>query len=105
MSYEAEDTEEAWHGQGGWEMPVSHGRFSGDAFDIVRVVRLNQSERWFVGMEGSARPPQIGDVGTVLMRYDPLNFAVECTADEATTIWLADFQSDEIELVEKDPGR
>lgn len=82
-------------------MPVPHERFAGDAFDIVRVVRLNQSERWFAGM----RPPQVGDIGTVLMRYDPVTFVVECIADEVTTLWLADFQSDEIELVETDEYR
>ena len=72
-------------------------------YAVVRVVRLQQAHRHWLSSEGVGRPPQIGDTGTIVHIYalhDPATpYIIECVDDEGLTIWLADFDRDEIERV------
>ena len=72
-------------------------------YDIVRVASLKKRDRSFDGSNGVKRPPEIGDVATVCHEYDPddpsAKVAVEKIADDGLTVWLADFDRDELELV------
>jgi hypothetical protein len=72
-------------------------------YDIVRVTRLIGPARTFDGTDGVRRPPRIGDVATVCHEHDPQDptapVAVEMVDDEGRTVWLADFQRGELELV------
>ena len=73
--------------------------------DEVRVVRLLKRSRPFDGTESVCRAPAVGDVGTVVHEYvldDPSAvLAVECVDENGYTVWLADFERDELELVRR----
>jgi hypothetical protein len=66
--------------------------------DGVRVVRLLRLDRSYSGTGDVARPPRIGDSGTIVLAYpDPsAPYCVESVDDEGRTIWLADFDADEV---------
>jgi hypothetical protein len=72
-------------------------------YDVVRVVNLRKENRPFDGTTGVMRPPRIGDVGTVVHEYKPEDLTapvrVENVDEKGMTIWLADFERDELELV------
>jgi hypothetical protein len=68
-------------------------------FDVVRVIDLIDARRNYSGSKSAARPPQIGDIGTIVTEYDEENFAVECVAPNGSTIWLADFRAAELGLI------
>ena len=72
-------------------------------YDIVRVAVLKNPDRSFDGTDGVKRPPEVGDVATICHEYDPKNssaeIAVEMVNDDGLTVWLADFERDELELV------
>ena len=74
-------------------------------YDIVRVAKLIDPARRFDGTQGVRRPPQIGDVATICHEYDPKDpiapVAVEMVDHEGRTLWFADFQRSELELVER----
>ena len=74
-------------------------------YDVVRVALLKKIDRSFDGSDGVKRPPEIGDIATVCHEYDPDNLsakiAVEMVNDDGLTVWLADFDRDELELVTK----
>ena len=74
-------------------------------FDVVRVVRLLRADRPFDGTDGVRRPPRIGDVATICHEYDPGNpaamVAVEMSDDQGLTVWLADFERTELELLRR----
>ena len=64
--------------------------------DCVKVVKLLQDNRPFDGTENVKRPPEIGDVGTIVHIHG--NFCiVESVNSEGYTIWLADFLIEELE--------
>lgn len=71
--------------------------------DVVRVARLDATDRPHDGSPGTVRAPRIGDEGTVVWVDEEgpaLGHAlVECVADDGATIWLADFAEHELELV------
>ena len=73
--------------------------------DVVRVVRLLRSDRPFDGTTGVRRPPTTGDVATICHEYDaddPASMvAVEMVDDQGLTVWLADFERNELELVRR----
>lgn len=73
--------------------------------DVVRLVRLLKANRPYDGAVGVRRPPAIGDVGTIVHDYDPEDprapVAVEMRDADGQTIWLADFERDELELVDR----
>jgi hypothetical protein len=71
-------------------------------YDVVRVTQLLQPDRHFTGYESIKRPPQVGDVGTIVDIHPEMGSwcIVECVAGDGSTIWLADFMTNELELVE-----
>jgi hypothetical protein len=71
-------------------------------YDVVRVTQLLQPNRNFTGNAGSKRPPQVGDEGTIVHIPPEAHdwCIIECVASDGSTIWLADFTPDELELVE-----
>ena len=72
--------------------------------DTVKVVRLLAAGRRYDGTESVARAPAVGDVACVCHEYAPANrkatVAVEMLDDRGSTIWLDDFEREELELVE-----
>ena len=74
-------------------------------YDVVRVVRLDEPDRYFDGTKSVMRPPRIGDVATICHENrapDPsASVVVEMVDDDGMTIWLADFERDELELVSR----
>lgn len=74
-------------------------------YDIVRVVQLLTTSREFDGTEGVKHAPRIGDTATIVHQYEPENPAAVVVAESVdgngNTIWLADFQPDELELVSR----
>jgi hypothetical protein len=65
--------------------------------DVVRVVRLVRPARK-VGTTVVLRQPRVRDVGTIVRVLGPSSFIVECANDEGRTVWLADFEAEELEL-------
>jgi hypothetical protein len=72
-------------------------------FSRVRVKKLlhpvNEYDVWTF----SKRPPQIGDIGTVVDIKQatnlPTNYVVECTNSTEGTVWLCDLNVEEIEVI------
>ena len=68
----------------------------------VVVAQLCKPNRQFHGTDGTAREPRVGDVGTICHAYDPTDAAapviVECIDPNGMTVWLADFQPNELQL-------
>lgn len=77
-------------------------------YDVVRVVQLLSTNREFDGTEGVKRAPRIGDTATIVHQYEPENPTAAVVAESVdgngNTIWVADFQPDELERVSR-PGR
>ena len=73
-------------------------------YDAVRVVKLLSATRQFKGTDGVVRSPRIGDVATVCHEYSPHDPTAAVTVEKVNargdTIWLADFEREELELVE-----
>ena len=73
-------------------------------YDNVRVVRLLKENRHYDGTEGVRRAPVVGDVAIIVHDYDSEDprgpVAVEKVDAEGSTIWLADFDRDELEYVD-----
>ena len=70
------------------------------SYDVVRVSHLNQPNRSFDGTEGVSRPPQIGDVGTIVFGDgNDSYFQVESVNADGLTVWLAEFHVSELERV------
>jgi len=71
-------------------------------YDVVRVTQLLQPDRHYTGNEGIKRPPLVGDEGAIVHIPPETNAwcMVECVTGDGSTIWLADFMPDELELVE-----
>ncbi len=74
-------------------------------YDLVRVVKLIQADRPYDGTESVRRPPKVGDVASICHDYDPKDLtatvAVEMVNGDGLTVWLADFERTELELVRK----
>jgi hypothetical protein len=71
-------------------------------YDVVRVTRLIQPDRYYDGTEGVKRSPRVGDLGTIVHIPPATNSwcIVESVGKDGLTIWLADIVADELELVE-----
>jgi hypothetical protein len=67
-------------------------------YDVVRIARLTNNERYYDGTESVKRSPQIGDIGTIVQVVGD-NYIVENVNGEGLTVWLADFASAELELI------
>ena len=72
-------------------------------YDVVRVTKLIQLDRHYDGNESLKRAPRVSDEGTIVHIPPQTNSwcIVECVdPKDGFTIWLADFSTDELELVE-----
>ncbi len=76
-------------------------------YDLVRVRKLNTPRRDYTGTESVKRAPRVGDEAVICHQYDPTNpggtLALEKIDQYGLTVWLADFQPDELEFVSR-PG-
>jgi hypothetical protein len=79
-------------------------------YDTVRIVALHGSAESHLALSESVRPPAVGDVGTVLdltgssdPRDPRTRFIVESNEGGAAMTWLAEFSSDELEVLSR-PG-
>ena len=67
-----------------------------EQFDKVRIVALRGGRA--SPLVGS-RPPQVGDVATVVDVYDhPPGYELECVTPQGATLWLESFTDDEVSL-------
>ena len=70
-------------------------------FNLVRVVKLLQSIEDYDGWGINQRPPQLDDIGTILDILTvpdlPDRYIVESSSDDGKTIWLCEFEADELE--------
>ena len=73
-------------------------------YDVVRVKSLSadlERDGWRV----NARAPSVGDIGTVVEILEAggqtPHFVVESIAADGSTLWLADFVAEELEVVER----
>ena len=68
--------------------------------DAVKVIRLSAPKRHVDGTERVRRQPQVGDFGTVVAVLarpsGPPGYYVESVNDEGLTVWLAEFEGDEL---------
>ena len=70
--------------------------------DVVRVRELSRPDQEFAGSENIKRPPRLGDIGTIVHDYVTSGtraFIVECVDTNGGTIWLADFDENELEAI------
>jgi hypothetical protein len=70
--------------------------------DVVRVSVLKDSVRPVEGTDGRIRQPLVGDVGAVVSVLSPERVTVECVDAAGFTSWLADFDLDELELIDSE---
>jgi hypothetical protein len=72
-------------------------------YDTVRIVKLLTNDRKFDGTDMVKRAPRVGDIATIVHKYEPSNlngrFIVEKVNDDGYTVWLADFEKDELEFI------
>jgi hypothetical protein len=73
-------------------------------YDTVRVAKLLIPSRKFTGTEAIARAPRVGDIAVVCHEYAPndptATVGVEMVNTDGYTIWFADFEREELELVD-----
>lgn len=71
--------------------------------ELVRISRLLREPGEYDGWRVSQRDPAVGDVGTLLDTLhavgDRDRYVVECSGTDGMTIWLGDFDADELEPV------
>ena len=74
-------------------------------YDIVIIVKLATNDRKFDGTDKVKRTPRVGDIATIVYEYEPSNpngrCIVEKVDDDGYTIWLADFEKDELEFISR----
>lgn len=64
--------------------------------DIVLVRALRSAVREVDGTPGVVRQPRVGDQGTIVHVLAPDRYIVESVDDAGHTLWLADFDTDEL---------
>lgn len=73
--------------------------------DRVRIIRLKQPERDVTSAWEDAPQPRIGEIATVVDDVGDGIYLVERTTDDGVSAWLAEFDADELELMERaDPN-
>ena len=73
-------------------------------YDPVKLVALLKSARHFDGTEGVARAPRIGDTGIIVAisaQGDAETYVVESVDSDGNTLWLADFQREELDQADE----
>ena len=77
-----------------------------EEYRLVRVRQLLKPPEAYDGWRLNSRPPRVGDLGTIVEILTaeglPDNYVVESRDDGGITIWLGDFQAEELEEVEPD---
>lgn len=70
---------------------------------LVRVRQLLQPATEYDGWRVNQRPPQVGDVGTLLDVLHapglPDRYVVESSGGDGITVWLVDFAAEELEPI------
>ncbi len=70
----------------------------------MRIVHLRHPVEQYDGWRVNRRPPQIGDLGTVLDILEapdrPAHYVVEASDSDGITIWLGDFDAEELEPID-----
>lgn len=72
-----------------------------EQYGLVRIRQLLQPLTEYNGWRVNQRPPQVGDVGTLLDILHapglPERYVVESSGSDGRTVWLGDFAADELE--------
>ncbi len=76
-----------------------------EIFDIVRIRSLKVPEREVDGSSAEPPQPRVGEVGSVVDTLGDGLYLVEHITDDGETIWLAEFDESELELVDRPEGR
>jgi uncharacterized protein (DUF3820 family) len=73
-------------------------------FGLVRIRRLLQPPETYDAWKVNQRPPQVGDVGTLLDILQSLGlpdrYVVESSGADGVSVWLGDFAAEELEPLE-----
>jgi hypothetical protein len=76
-------------------------------YGMVRVRRLFQPPPEYDGWHVNLRPPQVGDVGTIvdiLQAPDaPDRYVVESCRPDGMTVWLGDLAAEELQPLPEEP--
>ena len=74
-----------------------------EQYGLVRIRQSLQRATEYNGLRVNKRPPQVGDVGTLLdilhARSLPDRYVVESLGADGVTVWLADFVAEELEPI------
>ncbi len=73
--------------------------------DSVRIARLLADERDVTGSAAEPPQPRVGEIGTVVDDVGDGLYLVEQLTADGYTRWLAEFESEELELVERATDR
>lgn len=70
---------------------------------VVRIKQLRELPDEYDGWYVNTRSPQVGDTGTLIDSLSasglPNKYVIESCAPDGTTVWLADFFAEELEIV------
>jgi hypothetical protein len=74
-----------------------------ELYGLVRIRQLLQLAAEYDGWRVNQRPPQVGEVGTVLDILHapglPDRYVVESSGADGVTVWLGDFAAEELDPV------
>lgn len=72
-------------------------------YSMVRIKNMLNTPEHYDGWKVNQRPPQIGDTGAIVeilkAKGLPDCYVVENVANNGSTIWLADFFAEELEVI------
>jgi hypothetical protein len=69
--------------------------------DRVRIIRLREPERDVTSAFEIAPQPKVGEFATIVDDVGDGIYLVERSTDDGVTAWLAEFERDELELVDR----
>jgi hypothetical protein len=69
--------------------------------DRVRIIRLREPERDVTSAFEIAPQPKVGELATIVDDVGDGIYLVERSTDDGVTAWLAEFERDELELVDR----
>jgi hypothetical protein len=72
-----------------------------DQSDVVRIAKLQMEERPVDGPSPAPPHPRIGELGTVVAQVGDDLYLIEHATDDGRQIWVAEFHSNELALVER----
>lgn len=74
-------------------------------FDSVRITRLLTPAREVDSGTAPPAQPRVGDTGTVVETLGDGLYLVERVTDDGRTVWLAEFDREELTLLDRPPAR